>query len=172
MEFLHSESTLKPFIGMCGVNGKNERRMHLKDQGNFLKKSPTPTPTTISSFFGSVMLYSHNDFQQKQFEEDLALFIAKELVPLSFTETPFFWRLVLKQNPHLNFPCRRVLVNEILLKITKKMKEKYISLALESCNTCIVSFELWMSRAGVDVFVFIVQFLNGKWELTRSQVTG
>jgi hypothetical protein len=29
-----------------------------------------------------------------------------------------------------------------------------------------------MSRAGVDVFVFIVQFLNGKWELTRSQVTG
>jgi hypothetical protein len=108
------------------------------------------------------MPYLHNDPQQKQFEEDLALFIAKKLVPLSFVETPFFWRLVLKQNPHLNFPCRRVLVNEILLKITKKTKQKYISLALDSCNTCIVSFELWMSRAGVDVFVFIVQFLNGK----------
>jgi hypothetical protein len=38
MEFLHFESTLKPFIGMCGVNGKNERRMDPKDQGNFQKK--------------------------------------------------------------------------------------------------------------------------------------
>jgi hypothetical protein len=47
---------------------------------------------------------SNNDPQQKQFEEDLALFIAKELVPLSFVEVPFFWRLVLKQNFHLNFP--------------------------------------------------------------------
>jgi hypothetical protein len=72
---------------------------------------------------------SKNDPQQKQFEEDLALFIAKELVPLSFVETPFFWKVVLKQNPHLNFPSKRMLVNEILLKITKKMKEKYISSA-------------------------------------------
>jgi hypothetical protein len=36
------------------------------------------------------MPYSKNDPQQKQFEKDLALFIAKELVPLSFVETPFF----------------------------------------------------------------------------------
>jgi hypothetical protein len=70
------------------------------------KKGPTLTPTTIFSFFDSVMLYSKNDPQQKQFEENLALFIAKELVPLSFVEAPFFWRLVLKQNPHLNFPCK------------------------------------------------------------------
>ncbi len=70
------------------------------------KKRSNPTPTTISSFFGSVMPYSKNDFQQKEFEEDLALFIVKELVPLSFVEAPFFWRLVLRQNPHLNFPSR------------------------------------------------------------------
>jgi hypothetical protein len=50
------------------------------------------------------MFNSKNDPQQKQFEEDLALFIAKKLVPLSFVETPFFQRLVLKQNLCLNFP--------------------------------------------------------------------
>jgi hypothetical protein len=61
------------------------------------KKRPNPTLTTISSFFGSVMPYSNNDPQQKQFEEDLALFIAKELVPLSFVDIPFFQRLVLRQ---------------------------------------------------------------------------
>jgi hypothetical protein len=110
------------------------------------------------------MPYSNNDIQQKQFEEDLALLIAKELVPLSFVETPFFQRLVLKQNPHLNFPSRQVLVNEILLKITKKTKKKYIFSVLESCNISIVSFDLWMSRAKVDTFVLIVHFLNDKWE--------
>ncbi len=42
MEFLHVENTLKPFIGMCGVNGKNERKMDPKDQGNFQKKVQPP----------------------------------------------------------------------------------------------------------------------------------
>jgi hypothetical protein len=42
MDFLHFESTLKPFINMCGVNGKNERKMDPKDQGNFQKKVQPP----------------------------------------------------------------------------------------------------------------------------------
>jgi hypothetical protein len=46
MEFLHFESTLTPFIVMCGVNGKNERRMDLKDQGNF-KKEVQPPPQQL-----------------------------------------------------------------------------------------------------------------------------
>ncbi len=98
------------------------------------KTNATPTPTTISSFFYSVMLYSNNDPPQKQFEEYLTLFVTKELMLLSFVEAPFFWRLVLKQNLHFNFPSRWVLIIEILFKITKKMKEIYIALALESCK--------------------------------------
>jgi hypothetical protein len=43
---------------------------------------------------------------QKEFEEDLTLFIAKELVSLFFVEAPFLKRLILKQNPHLNFPFK------------------------------------------------------------------
>ncbi len=57
-----------------------------------------------------------------------------------------------------------MLINEILPKITKKMKEKNISLALESCNTCMVSFGLWMFKVGEDTFVLIVHFLDDKWE--------
>jgi hypothetical protein len=33
--------------------------------------------------------YSKDNLNQKQFEEDLALFIAKELVPLSIVEVSF-----------------------------------------------------------------------------------
>jgi hypothetical protein len=42
MEFLHFESTLKPFIGMYGMKGKIERTMDPKDQSNFRKKFQPP----------------------------------------------------------------------------------------------------------------------------------
>ncbi len=135
----------------------------LEGPRQLLKKGLTP-PQQLFFFFDSVMPYSKNDLEQKQLEEDLALFIVKELVPLSFVEAPFFRRLILRQHPCFNFPSSWVLINEVLLKITKKMKEKYIFSTLESCNTCMVSFDLWMSRLGVDTFVFIVHFLNDKWE--------
>ncbi len=34
----------------------------------------------------------------------------------------------------------------------------------ESCNSCIVSFELWMFRTRLNTFVSIVHFLNDNWE--------
>jgi hypothetical protein len=63
-----------------------------------------------------------------------------------------------------------VLEIEILFKITKNTKEKYIVSILESCNTCTISFDLWMSKVGVDTFVFIVHFLNDKWELCHVTI--
>jgi hypothetical protein len=45
-----------------------------------------------------------NDHHQKQFEKDLVLYIAKELIPLFFGEFPFLRRLVLRQNPCTRFP--------------------------------------------------------------------
>lgn len=76
---------------------------------------------------------------QKEFEEDLTLFIAKELVSLFFVEAPFLKRLILKQNPHLNFPFKWVLVNDILLRMTELTKDKYVFSSLESCHFCIIS---------------------------------
>jgi glutamine synthetase type III len=64
MGFMHFESTLKPFISMCGMNGKNERRMDPKDQGNLQNIGSTPSQQLFFFFFlGSVMLYSKNDPQ-------------------------------------------------------------------------------------------------------------
>ncbi len=53
--------------------------------------------------------------------------------------------------------------NKPLSVITKQTKEMFISPTLHSCNTCIVSFDLWMSRGGVYTFVFIMHFLNDNW---------
>jgi hypothetical protein len=74
--------------------GEHEK-IALKDQ-RLAKKRFGPSPSNIVSFFGNVAPYFKDDPHQKQFEKDLLLFIAKELVPLSFVKSPFFRRLILK----------------------------------------------------------------------------
>ncbi len=128
------------------------------------QKEVQPHPSTISIFFGHVTPYSKDDLIQKEFEEDLTLFIAKELMSLSFVEAPFFNGLILKQNPHFNFPLRRILVNDILLRMVELTKDKYVFSSLESCHSCPVSFDPWMSKFIVDTFVTIMHFLNAQWE--------
>ncbi len=93
------------------------------------------------------------------------LLILKEFVPLSFAQATYFKRLVLRQNSQLNFPLKQQLKDvNILLRMAKRTKEKFVSLALDSCITWTSSFDLWMSQGGVDIFVFIVHFSNDKWE--------
>jgi hypothetical protein len=55
-------------------------------------------------------------------------------------------------------------MNDIALRLAKKTKEKFIFEALESCDTCIINFDLWMSKGGVDTFVLTIHFLNHNWE--------
>jgi hypothetical protein len=54
-------------------------------------------------------------------------------------------------------------MNDILLRLTEKTKKKFIYEAFEPCDTCMVSFDLWMSR-GMDTFVLITHLLNHNWE--------
>jgi hypothetical protein len=54
--------------------------------------------------------------------------------------------------------------HDILRRIVKRMKERFVSWSFESCNTCTISFDHWMLRGGVNTFVLIMYFLNDKWE--------
>jgi hypothetical protein len=90
------------------------------------KKKFNPTPSNISNFFGHVTPYPKDDWIEKELKEDLTLFIAKELISLSFVNVPFFRKLILKQNPCLNFPLRQVLVNDILPRMVELTKNKYM----------------------------------------------
>jgi hypothetical protein len=164
MGFLFFNTILKPLIGNYEMKVLNEKKKILKERGDLQRKALAPPNQTIYSFFGYDVPYPNNDFHQKEFEEDLTLFITKEIVLLSFVEVPFFRKLFLKQNLHLNFPSRQTLVNEILPRITNKTKEMYTFSTLESCNSCTMNFDLWMSKAKMNTFVYIVHVLNEKWE--------
>jgi hypothetical protein len=61
----------------------------LEGEKNRARKRSNPTPNIISTFFASFIPYNKNGCHQKQFEEDLVLFIAKELVSLSFVKASF-----------------------------------------------------------------------------------
>jgi hypothetical protein len=51
----------------------------------------------------------------------------------------------------------------IFCQVSWKIKKKFIYEAFESCNTFLMSFDLWMSR-GMDTFVLIVHFLNHSYK--------
>ncbi len=57
---------------------------------------------------------------------------------LSLVKAQFFRRLVLRENPHLNFPSRQQLGNVLSLRMAKRNKEKFIFPTFGLCNR-------WMS---------------------------
>jgi len=82
MGFSFFGSILSYYIGNCGVSGLIEKRMVSMQKTTFQKEV---WPNTFK--------HNKDDRNQNLFEEDLALFIAKEFVPLSFVEVPLFRRL-------------------------------------------------------------------------------
>lgn len=124
------------------------------------KKRDTIPPTTISAFFGASRPYASTDPHQLSFMEDLLLYICKSYQPLSTVEDPWFRRLVLSQNPRVVFPSRRQLMREHLPAMVAKTMEKFVLPLLETCDTATATFDLWMSRGGVDTFTLVVNFLS------------
>jgi hypothetical protein len=55
-------------------------------------------------------------------------------------------------------------MSDILLRVAKWNNERFILATFNSCHSCIILFDLWMLKAGMDTFVMIVHFLHDKWE--------
>jgi hypothetical protein len=42
----------------------------------------------------------------------------------------------------------------------EKTKQLYVLLILKECNFATVSFDLWMSQVGNDIFTLVINFLG------------
>ncbi len=42
----------------------------------------------------------------------------------------------------------------------EKTKQLYVLLTLKECHFAIVSFDLWMSQVGHDIFALVINFLG------------
>ena len=69
----------------------------------------------------------------QQLLEDLLLYMAKSYRPLSSIEDIWLRRMCLRIDPHIVFPSRRQLSEEILPAMVEKTMERYVIPNLESC---------------------------------------
>jgi hypothetical protein len=60
--------------------------------------------------------------------------------------------------PIIVFPCQKQYSHELLLELTKKTKQLYVLPALVESHSTTSSFDLWMSKAGHDVFASVINF--------------
>ncbi|KAJ7552447.1 hypothetical protein O6H91_06G055400 [Diphasiastrum complanatum] len=127
------------------------------------KKRNLPSSSAITSFYGSSTPYKKEDDQQQCFLEDLVLYIVKGYRPLSSVENIWLRRLILRQCNRLVFPSRHQLVEEAISQMVAKTLERYVLPLLASCVTATASFDLWMSRGGIDTFALVINFLNDSW---------
>lgn len=122
------------------------------------KKRKGPTICAITEVFSASNPYKKGDEQQQMFLEDLVLYIAKDYRPLSTMENVWLRRLMLRQSPHVVFPSRMALTDDVVPAMAQ-----YFLPSLASCVTGSASFGLWMSRGGINIFALVISFINEKW---------
>jgi hypothetical protein len=76
-------------------------------------------------FLGSYRPYTKSNPTQKDFLEDLILYIVKGYYHLLSSENPRLRHLVFFQCEWVKFPFQQQLMNEVFLHIVTKTKEKY-----------------------------------------------
>jgi hypothetical protein len=84
MKFQHFENIWKRLIQKLGLNGLNKKKFARLRNTILAKRRSSPTPSNIPFFFGCIIPHNKNGSHYIQFEKDLVLFIAQELVFLSF----------------------------------------------------------------------------------------
>jgi hypothetical protein len=45
----------------------------------------------------------------------------------------------------------------------EKTKQLYVLPTLKKCHSTTTSFDLWMSKAGHDIFALVISFLGNDW---------
>jgi hypothetical protein len=67
----------------------NKRKINLKDRGDLKKNRFNFTSSTIFCLWVMKCFYLKDDSRQREFEENLVLFISHELVELALVEANF-----------------------------------------------------------------------------------
>jgi len=55
-------------------------------------------------------------------------------------------------------------VNEVLLNVVTKTKEKYVFKAFASYITCTTSFDLWVLYDSYKMFTMVISFIKSSWD--------
>jgi hypothetical protein len=104
--------------------------------------------------------FKKEDVPQKEFLEDLGLFIVNNNLPIQFVESVWLKCLTMHLCPKLNFPSKRQFSQEILLMLVEKTSQMYVPPTLLEYHFATTSFDLWMFKKTYDVFALVINFLD------------
>jgi hypothetical protein len=62
-----------------------------------------------------------------------------------------------------SFPSGKEFPYELVPKLVEKIKQLYVLPALPKCHYVNISFDMWMSKVGLDVFALVIKFLRVYW---------
>ncbi len=62
------------------------------------------------------------------------------------------------------FLSKRQFSQEVVFNLVEKTKQEHVMPQLIDCISTTCIFNLWMSKGGHDIFVFIINFLGYDWE--------
>ncbi|KAK3280788.1 hypothetical protein CYMTET_11389 [Cymbomonas tetramitiformis] len=102
--------------------------------------------------------------KQLLFEDDLCLLVGKSLKPLSIVDDLWFRRTILNQEPRVHFPDRTTFRYSLLPAFVARVNETYVFPHLNSALAVSLTFDLWMSRKGEDVFSLVAHWTDENWE--------
>jgi hypothetical protein len=83
----------------------------------------------------------------KTFLEDMGLLIIKNHLSMQFVKSMRMKHLCLHLCQRLIFPPKKSFSQEMVPKLMEKTKQLYVLPDLVECNSPIMSFDLWMSKA-------------------------
>ncbi|KAG0556897.1 hypothetical protein KC19_11G087000 [Ceratodon purpureus] len=156
--FTKYKATRKPNV-LTRSEGQQPRRM---------KKDPSPL--LLTDFMSNPSPGKKSDPAQERLLEDLVLYVAKGCHPMSMVDNVWLRRLVMRQCGRVNFPAGRQLADEVIPRMVSQTMEKYILPALAGCVTATASFDLWMSRRGVNTVALVIHFINEQWVPCRVTI--
>lgn len=156
--FTKYKATRKPNV-LTRAEGQQPRRM---------KKDPSPS--LLTDFISNQSSGKKADPAQERLLEDLVLYVAKGCHPMSMVDNIWLRRLVMRQCGRVNFPAGRQLADEVIPRMVSQTMEKYILPVLTGCVTATASFDVWMSRRGVNTIALVIHFINESWVPCRVTI--
>jgi hypothetical protein len=156
--FTKYKATRKPNV-LTRSEGPHPRRM---------KKDASPS--LLTDFMSNQGSGKKSDPAQERLLEDLVLYVAKGCHPVSMIDNIWLRRLVMRQCGRVSFPAGRQLADEVIPRMVSQTMEKYILPALAGCATATASFDLWMSRRGVNTVALVIHFINEQWVPCRVTI--
>lgn len=156
--FTRYKATRKPNI-LTRSEGQHPRRMK-KDS----------SPSLLTDFMNNQTPGKKSDPAQERLLEDLVLYVAKGCHPMSMVDNIWLRRLVMRQCGRVNFPAGRQLADDVIPRMVSQTMEKYILPALAGCVSATASFDIWMSRRGVNTVALVIHFINEQWVPCRVTI--